>query len=305
MPTHGCGKFILLLFFASLNLAVPLRIDSGHKRLQGLPISSIGIWNRIQRAINRASVESYIHDVNVRLANRDNIPRLLMVLELSEEFGRPYGMNRTKDGSKIYINNSDKVSLPESISNALFQFDIQVPWNFIIQKVHVCSLSSTQENKFGPKLKNVHAENMSSRQDEFNVAQSHQERLACTALDFRAPEGFIFIPKWMMLCLDLRPYDLVHLENVKLPEATKVTIMPLDDAFKNVDEPKKVLEDNLKHYATLSRGSCISITHKQVTYTLKIVSIDTKQAKNVECASIQDLDVAVDLVTHDYSSSQP
>lgn len=93
-----------------------------------------------------------------------------------------------------------------------------------------------------------------------------------------------------------RPYDVVYLSQLKLPEAIFVRLAPLDDSFFELDSPKAVLEEHLKHFSTLTRGAKIPITHAGVMYHLRVVSIETEDCSDVECASIQDLDVSIDLV---------
>ncbi|GFE54340.1 ubiquitin fusion degradation protein [Babesia ovis] len=241
--------------------------------------------DRFRRSWDRAKVESYVRDVNLQLQQRPNIERLLIVLELGDPFSRSC---RSADGSRLLLGNSDKVSLPESILTQLTDLSISVPWQFMIQKVYRL------------KLAPVPLESVSSlpttSDDVFQKEHGHKERLACSSLDFRPQEIFIFLPRWMMDSLDLQPYDVVYLSQLKLNEATFVRISPVESSFFALPAPKSVLEEQLKHYSSLTRGSTIQITHEGVTYHLKVLRIETDDCKDAECASIQDTDVSIDLV---------
>lgn len=288
-PLWTLVSLILLRITPTLTLRRPSRAGVGPH------IANIGFATRfyysfvnldkIRKAVDRAWVESYVQDVNLQLQKRPNVERLLVVLELGDAFSRGF---RDEHGNRIQLGNSDKVSLPESVLTQLTDGNVSVPWQFIIQKVHRCDLSG----KDAPKGVEIQR----TRDDKFRKEEGHKERLSCASLDFRNQDYFIFLPRWMMDSLDLKPYDLVYLSHIKLPEAVFVRISPLEESFFQLDSPKAVLEEHLKHYSTLTRGAKITITHEGNTYTLQVLTIETEEAKDVECASIQDLDVSIDLV---------
>ncbi|CDR94703.1 ubiquitin fusion degradation protein UFD1, putative [Babesia bigemina] len=242
-------------------------------------------FDRLWRSFDRARVESYVRDVNLQLQQRPGIERLLIVLELGEPFARHC---RSADGDRLLLANSDKVSLPESILTQLTDTNAAVPWQFVIQKVHRCQLTNKSDAK-GAKLP-------STNNDFFSKEDGPKERLSCSSLEFRPQDNFIFMPRWMMESLQLKPYDVVHLSQHKLPDATFVKLAPLETSFFELPSPKSVLEEHLKHYSTLTRGSTIPITHNGVTYHLRVLRIETEEIKDAECASIQDTDVSTDLV---------
>lgn len=242
-------------------------------------------FDRMRKAIDRAKVETYVQDINLQLQKRERVERLLLVMDLGEAFSRSC---RSADGNLMLLGNSDKVSLPESILTQLTDSNVAVPWQFVIQKVHRCDLAK-KELPQGVNLP-------STAGDTFSKEEGHKERLSCASMDFRTQDNFIFLPRWMMDSLDLQPYDVVYLSQLKLPEAIFVRLAPLDDSFFELDSPKAVLEEHLKHFSTLTRGAKIPITHAGVMYHLRVVSIETEDCSDVECASIQDLDVSIDLV---------
>ncbi|EKX74291.1 signal peptide containing protein [Theileria equi strain WA] len=246
-----------------------------------------GLSNYVRQAVNIAKLELYVDDVNVMLKCENKKERLLIVLEYGDAFDRNFSLNKTEDGNSIRMNNSDKVLLPEELLSLLLDENVRVPWQFIIQKVH-------RVTQLGRPL--THTCVQSTVDDFFSARNSHNERISCASFDFRAQDNFIFIPKWMMKSLNIRPYDIIYLSHIQLLDATYVKIMPMEKEFFDLKEPKLILEQHLKHYSTLTRGAIIPISHKNRLYNLKVVSINTEKKQNIECASIQDIDVAVDLV---------
>lgn len=260
--------------------------DSLNKQRVGFSLFK-GFFNYIKRAVDTAKLELYVNDVNIMLKNNGKKERLLIVLEYSDAFDRNFSLNKTKDGYSIKMCNSDKILLPEELLSLLLEENVQVPWQFVIQKVH-------RVTKFDEPL-NSSCIN-STKNDLFLAENSHKERISCASFDFRAQDNFVFVPKWMMKNLDIRPYDLVYLSHAKLSDAIYVKIMPIENEFFDLKEPKAVLEEHLKQYSTLTRGAIVPINHKNKLYNLQIVSINTEKEQDIECASIQDIDVAVDLV---------
>ncbi|GIX62451.1 ubiquitin fusion degradation protein 1, putative [Babesia caballi] len=255
-------------------------------------------FDRIRKSLDRARVENYVRDVNLQLRKKPHIQRLLVVLELGEPFSRSC---RSAEGRRMLLGNSDKVSLPEDILTQLTDGNVAVPWQFVIQKVHRCDLASAPAES-GSSLPTTNDDVFRRGKRAWlhssptTAEDGHKERLACSSLDFRPQDSFIFLPRWMMESLELQPYDVVHLSQLKLPDAVFVSIAPLESSFFELVSPKAVLEEQLKHYSTLTRGSTIPITHDGVTYHLRVLRIETEDCKDAECASIQDTDVSTDLV---------
>nr|BAN64931.1 ubiquitin fusion degradation protein UFD1, putative [Babesia bovis] len=96
----------------------------------------------------------------------------------------------------------------------------------------------------------------------------------------------------MMESMDLRPYDTVYVTQLKLQDAIFVSISPVESSFFALSAPKAVLEEHLKQYSSLTRGTTIQITHEGITYHLRVNRIETEHCKDAECASIQDTDVS-------------
>ncbi|ORM39358.1 Ubiquitin fusion degradation protein 1 [Babesia sp. Xinjiang] len=291
---HALRRAVLALLLLSLRIAGGLshriprnsNVSSFHPlRCDGRYQYAFSFLDRFRRSLDRARVEGYVREVNILLQQRPVIERLLVVLELGEPFSRSC---RSADGSHMLPGNSDKASLPESILAQLTDRDVSVPWQFLIQKVHRSKLASDSS----PTVSGL----PSTKDDLFTKDDGHKERLACSSLDFRPQDNFIFLPRWMMESLELQPYDVVYLTQLKLNDATFVRLAPIEQSFFSLPAPKAVLEEHLKHYSTLTRGSTIQITHEGVTYHLKVLRIETEDCKDAECASIQDTDVSTDLV---------
>lgn len=291
-------KYIAILTHLCLILSHRILVESlrrTHISLTPLPIrrtAAIGfnrlfssIGNRILTAVDRAKIECYVNDVNKKLVRGGKSEKLLIVLELGDAFTKSNALNRNSEGKRITISNSDKVSLPETILTNLTDNNVQVPLQFIIQKVHRVH-----------KVDGSGKECLATTLDQpFAIDGREKERVSCSSFDFRWQKNFIYMPKWMMEALNLRPYDLVHLSMARLPEAIFVEIFPMDPNFFKIDNPSIVLESELRYYSTLTKGTVIPIKHGDNVYKLLIVTIDTAKVKDVEFASIQDTDVSVKL----------
>ena len=53
-------------------------------------------------------------------------------------------------------------------------------------------------------------------------------------LDFRSPENYIFIPKWLMKTLGLKPNDLVDISFVRINLAGLVVFQPCSSSGMNL-----------------------------------------------------------------------
>ncbi|SOV22532.1 ubiquitin fusion degradation protein 1 [Plasmodium sp. DRC-Itaito] len=242
--------------------------------------------NYTLKSIYKTKLLSYVNDLNnINLANDKN-EYYLITLPLCEKFNPFVGTFCHNN-----IQYSDKASLPIFIYDILLNKHIEVPWNFVIEKVNV---------KSSENYKNVCMPNITLFNNYKNI--NNLSRVFINVLDFKAKKNFIFLPTWVMKTLDLNCFDVIRLRFVKLETASSVVLQPHQKKFFDLENPKKILEEKLRYYSCLTRNSTISIKHDNIVYYFDVIRIDSEKKKNTEVASIQDADVIFDFVKEKYNS---
>ncbi|CAJ1337944.1 unnamed protein product [Effrenium voratum] len=107
--------------------------------------------------------------------------------------------------------------------------------------------------------------------------------------EFIAEEGTCFFPYWMMQNLLLTEGDLVRITNTTLPKGSFVKLQPVHSDFLDIHNPRAVLENSLRNFATLTVGDCVVIDYNQRKYEIEIV-----ECKPAKAISIIEADVNVD-----------
>ncbi|UVC54674.1 ubiquitin fusion degradation protein [Theileria orientalis] len=108
-------------------------------------------------------------------------------------------------------------------------------------------------------------------------------------LEFISEEGTCNIPYWIMQNLELNEGDVVTITNVSLPKAKWVKLKPLNNDYWDISNPRAVLENALRNYATLTIGDVIPIHYLQTVYLIEIVDLKPSRA-----CSIIETDMEVD-----------
>ncbi|VWU48882.1 ubiquitin fusion degradation protein 1 [Hepatocystis sp. ex Piliocolobus tephrosceles] len=282
---------ILLSFLIGLNVCIYAKYTESYNRPYIIrsqyvhktkPYANIftKIKNYTIKAIYKTKLLTYVNDINNLNLGNDKNEFYLIALPLSEKFN-PFIGTFCHDN----IQYSDKASLPIFIYDILLSKYIEVPWNFVIEKVHI-KKSSLYSKLNTPEINNFCKYQYINQLD----------RVFINVLDFKAKKNFIFLPTWVMKSLQLNCFDVVRLKFVKLDTATSVILRPHHKNFFDLKEPKKILEEKLRYYSCLTKNSTISIIHDNVNYYFDVIRIDTEEKKNVEVASIQDVDVIFDFV---------
>jgi len=119
--------------------------------------------------------------------------------------------------------------------------------------------------------------------------------------EFIAEEGTCFFPYWMMQNLLLQEGDLVRITNTSLQKGSFVKLQPVHSDFLDIHNPRAVLENSLRNFATLTVGDCIVIDYNQRKYEIEIV-----ECKPAKAISIIEADVNVDFAPpKDYKEPVP
>lgn len=124
----------------------------------------------------------------------------------------------------------------------------------------------------------------------FEVSNPNMNRRThCGVLEFIAEEGTCYLPYWIMCNLLLQEGDIVRITNTTLPKGSFVKLQPVSKDFLDIHNPRAVLENTLRNFATLTVGDCIVINYNNKKYEIEIV--ETKPASAI---SIIEADVNVD-----------
>jgi len=107
--------------------------------------------------------------------------------------------------------------------------------------------------------------------------------------EFIAEEGTCYLPYWMMLNLFLKEGDMVKVCNTSLPKGSFVKLQPVSSDFLDIHNPRAVLENALRNFATLTVGDCIVLDYNQKRYEIEII-----ECKPGNAVSIIEADVNVD-----------
>lgn len=114
-------------------------------------------------------------------------------------------------------------------------------------------------------------------------------RTHCGVLEFIADEGTCNLPYWMMQNLLLDEGDHIRVANTTLPKGTFVKLQPVTSTFLEVTNPRAVLENALRHFATLTVGETIAIH-----YNTQLFEIEILELKPGDAVSIIETDINVD-----------
>merc|ERR1719285_742021 len=105
----------------------------------------------------------------------------------------------------------------------------------------------------------------------------------------------------MMCNLLLQEGDLVRITNTSLPKGNFVKLQPVSSEFLDIHNPRAVLENSLRNFATLTVGDCIVIDYNQKKFEIEIV-----ECKPAQAISIIEADVNVDFAPpKDYKEPEP
>jgi hypothetical protein len=194
--------------------------------------------------------EQEVEDVNAVHKIDNHLVRRLIVMPLTEAF-KP----SRADLMHEKIQYGDKCSLPTSIGRLIFEKRYDVPWIFEISPANKDSNSK-----------------ITISAGSGNASATVLKKAYISPLDFRSPENYIFLPQWLMKCLNLEPNDLVDISFVRMKLAELVVFQPLslewDDLMKECHDPKALLEHEINKYSSLTAGSTIYISIKGVEYPL-------------------------------------
>uniref|UniRef100_A0A7S2EWG4 Ubiquitin fusion degradation protein UFD1 N-terminal subdomain 2 domain-containing protein n=2 Tax=Trieres chinensis TaxID=1514140 RepID=A0A7S2EWG4_TRICV len=118
------------------------------------------------------------------------------------------------------------------------------------------------------------------------------------AIDFRSPSNYVFLPRWMMIALALKPRDVVDVRLVEtVPPGSAVKLRPHSSEFVKIGNHQAVLETELKHYSALTKGATIPFDYNNKRYYFDVVDLrSAPRGEKVPMAKVQDCDIAAEFV---------
>ena len=209
----------------------------------------------------------------------------MICLPLTEHFNPPPGQ---QGHGKLQV--SDRVSIPKELMAGVFERKPEPPWQFELKVIR----SSDEGDSDDPDEDDDGGDgDGASAGTGARSAPAPLERLYCHVLDWQAPRNYVFVPRWMMHTLQIKPRDVVELTWVRLREGAQITLKPHTKDFSNWANPQAVMESELKYYSSLTVGSTIVIDYKEGHHRLEVVKVmDGEQ--QLDGANIQDVNIAVD-----------
>jgi hypothetical protein len=235
---------------------------------------------RLEDASGLAKLEQSIEDWNAQwVATADTQAlacsrRRLICLPLDERFDPPMGVF-----SHGHVQTGDKMSVPRVFWEAIETSKAEVPW--LMQVSRVEGISDDRVEQIG------------------DAAPLALEKVVGGPLDFRAPANYCFLPWWQMRALGLQPRDVVDMKLITtVPPGSAAQLRPHSSKFaKEIANTQAVLETELKHYSSLTKGSVIAFDYNGKRYWFDVVELrSAPRGEKCDFIKVQDCDIATDFL---------
>ena len=294
-----------------LNPTTTLASNGHHNKLLSAPPVSLQhglgkVWqNRWERASNVALLEQQVEDYNAAWIAQSTSTaqacrhRRCLVLPLDEGFDPVVGTF-----SHGHVQSGDKMSLPRNFWQAIELNRAEVPWLFKVSRIDGVTAARVNVTTTGTTTPGDDENNDDNNNKKNTVVDERVPFQALDAvvggpLDFRAPANYVFLPWWMMRSLGLRPRDVVQVELVTtVPPGSLARLRPHSSRFaKNIANPQAVLETELRHYSSLTRGSTIAFDYNEQRYWLDVVECrSAPKGEKQPMIKVQDCDIATEFL---------
>lgn len=318
---YYCAIISILCLLIATTTAVEKPRSS--KNLQDIPLFQHGIAKapssflkkRVQTAKAIAALEQSVEDVNANwIASSASSGqavsyRRLIAMPLTEQFDPPMGVF-----SHGHTQTGDKMSLPKNFWEAIVVNKADVPWLFEVKRVEGITGPRVQD----PEEEVVVLDEDEEEEDEKALAKRNKktkqwlptdvgaarpmeklESVVGGPLDFRAPVNYIFLPSWMMRALGLRPRDIVDVRQITtVPAGSLAKLRPLTaQTMKDMTNPQAVLETELRHYSSLTKGSTIAFDYNKKRYWFEVTELrSAPRGEKQPMVKVQDCDIATDFL---------
>jgi hypothetical protein len=245
-----------------------------------------------ERARELALIEQRVEDHNARwiAASKDRAEatsrRRLICLPLDERFDPAMG-----HFSHGHVQTGDKISLPACFLATIKENKAEVPWLFKVSRVdgggsEVDTLVTDERVDVDVVSKGF-------------AAEANLKELVGGPLDFRAPSNYCFLPWWMMRALGLKPLDFVDVQLItSIPPGSMAKFRPHSSEFaKDISNPQAVMETELRHYSSLTKGSTIAFDYNGKRYWFDVEELRAApKGEKQPMVKVQDCDLATDFL---------
>ena len=145
-----------------------------------------------------------------------------------------------------------------------------------------------------------------------NETRTGTHTICCRVEEFcSGDEMVVYVPDWIMqnLYTDDNEIVVLSLMQSELGKAKKVVIQPHDSLFLTLDDHKGVLENSLRRFSSLTKGTSIMIKHDNEPHSLSVIDTDPTH----QYVSLIDTDLEVEFMPpldyvevkpHDWPSSE-
>lgn len=146
---------------------------------------------------------------------------------------------------KSFLENGDKIVLPQSILNYL-----------------------NQNDEFNPIIFEI-------------INLDNNKKCHCGVYEFTGDDGCAYIPFWMFKNLGINEGSALYFIQKRLEKGYFLKIQPQQKEFLQISNPKAILELNLRKYTSLTKKNTISIEYNNNIYWLNIVEVKPGNAINI------------------------
>lgn len=139
-------------------------------------------------------------------------------------------------------------------------------------------LPAKTKEKIFQSLMTMHTVKLTNKKYEFSIY--------CRVVGFDAPENCVILPRWIMNGIFLESGDNVHINTVNMPEVKSLKV----SVDKKIEDPKTILEYELKDHIVSFVGKTIKIKMFEKEYEIKVVSQEP-----CDCGIISNIDVKLEI----------
>ncbi|KAI1764309.1 UFD1-domain-containing protein [Hypoxylon sp. FL1150] len=172
-----------------------------------------------------------------------------------DEYFRCYPLIMAPGSERPELNYGSKIFLPPSALQKISQLHVQ--WPLMMELIN------------GEKSTQTHA----------------------GVLEFVAEEGRAYIPQWMMQTLQLEVGDMIQIKSTSLELAKMVKLQPQSTNFLDISDPKAVLENTFRNFATLTKGDVFNFEYNDEVYEVAVLEVKPETEKMGVCMIETDVSV--------------
>jgi ubiquitin fusion degradation protein 1 len=272
------------------------------------------------KILRQSFYEQEIEDINAVCRMNNHLERRLIVMPLSEAFKA-----NTVDAMFNKVHYGDKCSLPGSLGRYIYDNRLEVPWIFEIKPVS----SSSSDAALSPKRSRIKstAEGCEDLLSKFPTvlnpinapyfSKGKVRKAYISPMDFRSPENYIFLPKWLMNDLNIETNDLVDISLVRIKLADLVVLQPVTKDWDSVviagneereekkgskqsttvtaNDAKSLLEREINKYSSLTAGTTVYIKINNVELPIYVKETYAEGGISVHGVRVQDSDIKTDI----------